>query len=66
MYVNIFDSTDSWSNWSAWSHWVEVAGGGTTDVALAAAEFNNQLYLFAKGINNNKLIYVNTFGPAGY
>jgi hypothetical protein len=42
-----------------------VGSGGTTDVALAAAAFNNQLYLFGKGINNNKLIYVNTFGPAG-
>jgi hypothetical protein len=63
IYVNISDNADSWSSWSSWSRWAEV--GGTTDVALAAAAFNNQLYLFAKGINNNKLIYINTFGPAG-
>ena len=64
IYANIFDSADNWSSWSSWSRWAEV--GGTTDVALAAAAFNNQLYLFAKGINNNKSIYFNTFGPAGY
>ena len=62
IYVNISDSADSWSNWSSWSRWAEV--GGTTDVALAAAAFNNQLYLFAKGIDD-KRIYVNTFGPTG-
>ena len=65
MYVNVFDSTGSWNKWTAWTHWVEIHGGGTTDVALAAAAFSNGLYLFAKGVNNNKLIYVNIFSPEG-
>jgi hypothetical protein len=64
IYVSVYDTTDSWSRWSAWNHWVEVRGSGKTDVSLAAASFNNQLYLFGKGISNNKLIYINTFGPA--
>ena len=37
--------------------WQEVPGNGTTDAALASAVFNHNLYLFAKGINDD--IYMN-------
>jgi hypothetical protein len=63
MYVDVFDTTDSWSTWKARTHWEELRGGGTTDVALAAAVFNNRLYVFARGVNKNDSIYVNVYSP---
>jgi hypothetical protein len=39
--------------------WTEVQGGGTTNVSPAAASLGNRLYVFAKGINDNR-IYVNS------
>src|SRR4030042_1157797 len=47
-----------------WSGWAQVPGGATTDVALAAAAFNNKLYLFAKGIDD-KRIYFDTYDTSG-
>ena len=47
-----------------WSGWSQVSGGGITDVALAAAAFNNKLYLFSKGIDD-KREYVNILDTAG-
>jgi hypothetical protein len=65
IYVHVFDSTDSWSTWSAWSHWEEFGGGGTTDAAVAASAFDNRLFVLGKGVNLDKLIYVNTLSPEG-
>jgi hypothetical protein len=45
---------------SAWSGWSEVPGGGATDRALGSVEFNNRLYLFAKGLG--PAIFVNSMG----
>jgi hypothetical protein len=39
--------------------WAEVQGGGTTGVAAAAAAFGERLYVFAKGVNDDR-IYVNS------
>ncbi|MCJ7530985.1 MAG: hypothetical protein MUO64_08135 [Anaerolineales bacterium] len=39
--------------------WSEVPGGGTTNVALAATNFNHKLYVFAKRIQDTR-IYFNT------
>lgn len=46
-----------------WRGWREVPGSGTTDVSLAATAFNNELFLFSKGIDDD-LIYVNTYDPS--
>src|SRR4030042_14694 len=46
-----------------WSGWGQVPGGATTDVALAAATFNDKLYLFAKSIDD-KRIYLNIYGTS--
>src|SRR5205809_7869290 len=42
---------------AAWGAWREVPGGGTTDVALGAANYNGAIYLFGKGIADKK-VYV--------
>jgi hypothetical protein len=47
-------TTDTWSGWS------EVPGGGATDVALAAAALLQDVYLFRKGLDDNR-IYFNRF-----
>lgn len=39
--------------------WWEVQGGSRTDAAPGATVFNNRLYVFDKGINDDQ-IYVNS------
>lgn len=46
------------------TEWLEVPGGGMTDVALSAAYFGGQLYLFAKGVED-RCIYVNNMDNSG-
>lgn len=50
-----------YANWTSdfktWSNWSEVAGGGKTNAAIAAAEFG-RLYLFVKGLDGH--VYVNS------
>ena len=43
------------------AQWTEVPGEGTTDVSVAAVTFKKTLYLFSKGIGDNR-IYVNASG----
>src|SRR4030042_1391644 len=43
-----------------WSGWIQVPGGATTDAALAAAAFNNKLYVLSRGINDG-LVYFNKY-----
>ena len=42
-----------------WSGWAQVPGGATTDVALAAAAFDNKLYLLSKSLDGR--VYLNTY-----
>ena len=42
------------SAFAAWSGWREVPGGGTTDVALGAANYNGKVYLFGKGLADRR------------
>ena len=42
---------------SDFSGWIEVPGGGVTDAAPSAVIFQNQIYLFVKGLDGR--IYVN-------
>ncbi|WP_218004830.1 hypothetical protein, partial [Actinomadura macra] len=44
IYVN------SAADGQAFGGWTEVQGGGTTDVALAAASLANRIYAFGKGV----------------
>lgn len=55
IYTSILDEAAP----ASWGGWHEVAGGGTTDVAPAAATgVDEQVYLFGKGINDRQ-IYLN-------
>jgi hypothetical protein len=46
--------------------WNEVPDGGTTNVALAAINFNDKLYVFAKGIQNQRVYINSTSGGANW
>src|SRR4030043_36626 len=48
-----------------WSGWTQIPGGATTDVALAAAAFNNKLYVLARG-NGDKRIYFNMYDDSNW
>jgi len=49
VFIPIFPPTKGWSGFSA------IPGGGTTDVSPSAVVYNNQLYLFAKGISDRHI-----------
>src|SRR5690242_18264627 len=49
----------------SWSGWKEVPGNGTTDVSVAVVSYNQKLYVFGKGINDNGE-YVNVFNGSSW
>lgn len=48
----------------SWSGWSEIAGGGTTDAAPAAATLDHRVYVFAKGVGD-KRVYINSAIDSG-
>ncbi len=62
LFALVLASLACGSNASAtpWSGWSAVLGGGTTELSDAAVVFQNRLYLFSIGINDQQH-YVNTY-----
>ncbi len=54
-YMNMLDGTQ-------WGGWKAVPGGGTTNLADAAAAYNGKLYLFGIGIGDHAH-YMKFFKP---
>ena len=52
-------SPSAFGDVSSWNRWGKLDDVGTTDVAVAAATFPPLVYLFRKGLGDDKGIYLN-------